>query len=159
MSDSSRPHGLQPTRLLHPWDFPGKSTGVGCHCLLHLTTYLHVNATKLIVYLLLEALGTHFSEPTKCGSEDINCYNYQHIFDPLPTQRRESLLCCSLDPSRGLWAPDQIYGPGQWFPWWFTIHHPQCSMGNSCSLPDHIWKRSSKYQTYLHPFDKQVNPF
>ena len=31
--DSSRPHGLQPTRLLHPWDFPGKSTGVGCHCL------------------------------------------------------------------------------------------------------------------------------
>ena len=29
-----RPHGLQPTRLLRPWDFPGKSTGVGCHCLL-----------------------------------------------------------------------------------------------------------------------------
>ena len=34
MSDSSRAHGLQPTRLLCPWDFPGKSTGVGCHCLL-----------------------------------------------------------------------------------------------------------------------------
>ena len=34
VSDSSRPHGLQPTRLLHPWDFPGKSTRVGCHCLL-----------------------------------------------------------------------------------------------------------------------------
>ena len=32
--DSSRPHGLQPTRLLCPWDSPGKSTGVGCHCLL-----------------------------------------------------------------------------------------------------------------------------
>ena len=29
-----RPHGLQPTRLLLPWDFPGKSTGVGCRCLL-----------------------------------------------------------------------------------------------------------------------------
>ena len=28
-----RPHGLQPNRLLHPWDFPGKSTGVGCHAL------------------------------------------------------------------------------------------------------------------------------
>ena len=27
----SRPHGLQPTRVLHPWDFPGNSTGVGCH--------------------------------------------------------------------------------------------------------------------------------
>ena len=32
MSDSSRPRGLQPTRLLRPWDFPSKSTGVGCHC-------------------------------------------------------------------------------------------------------------------------------
>ena len=32
--DSSRPHGLQPTRLLHPWDLPGKSTRVGCHRLL-----------------------------------------------------------------------------------------------------------------------------
>ena len=35
--DSSRPHGLQPTKLLRPWDFPGKSTGVGCHCLLRLS--------------------------------------------------------------------------------------------------------------------------
>ena len=31
VSDSLRPHGLQPTRLLLPWDLPGKSTGVGCH--------------------------------------------------------------------------------------------------------------------------------
>ena len=34
MSDSQWPHGLQPSRLLCPWDFPGKSTGVGCHRLL-----------------------------------------------------------------------------------------------------------------------------
>ena len=34
MSDSQRSHGLQPTRLPRPWDLPGKSTGVGCHCLL-----------------------------------------------------------------------------------------------------------------------------
>ena len=34
VSDSSGSHGLQSTRLLHPWDFPGKSTAVGCHCLL-----------------------------------------------------------------------------------------------------------------------------
>ena len=36
VSDSLWPHGLQPTRPLHPWDFPGKSTGVDCHCLLRL---------------------------------------------------------------------------------------------------------------------------
>ena len=30
-----RPHRRQPTRLLCPWDSPGKNTGVGCHFLLH----------------------------------------------------------------------------------------------------------------------------
>ena len=34
MSDSVRPHSRQPTRLPHPWDSPGKNTGVGCHFLL-----------------------------------------------------------------------------------------------------------------------------
>ena len=34
MSDSVRPHRWQPTRLPHPWDSPGKNTGVGCHLLL-----------------------------------------------------------------------------------------------------------------------------
>ena len=34
VSNSLRPHGLLPTRLLRPWNFPDKSTGVGCHFLL-----------------------------------------------------------------------------------------------------------------------------
>ena len=38
LSDPQRPHGLQPTRLLRPWDLPGKSTGVGCQ-----TVYLVLN--------------------------------------------------------------------------------------------------------------------
>ena len=45
--EQGQPHGLQPTRLLHPWDFPGKSTGVGCHCLLqHTHIYLSKNTPK-----------------------------------------------------------------------------------------------------------------
>ena len=43
VSNSYRPHGLQPTRLLHSWDFPGKSTGVGCHCLLLKNMHIKVN--------------------------------------------------------------------------------------------------------------------
>ena len=39
VSDPQWPHGLQPSRLLCPWDFPGKSTGVGCHCLLRDSYY------------------------------------------------------------------------------------------------------------------------
>ena len=31
VSDSVQAHRWQPTRLCHPWDSPGKNTGVGCH--------------------------------------------------------------------------------------------------------------------------------
>ena len=34
MSDSVQPHRRQPTRLLRPWDSPGKNAGVDCHFLL-----------------------------------------------------------------------------------------------------------------------------
>ena len=50
VSHSSGAHGLQPTRLLCPWDSPGKSTGVGCHCLLYALPYLLlklINSTTL----------------------------------------------------------------------------------------------------------------
>ena len=47
VSDPQRPHGLQPTRLLRPWDFPGQCTGVGCHRLLcTLCTSLYKSGTK-----------------------------------------------------------------------------------------------------------------
>ena len=37
MSNCVQPHRQQPTRLPHPWDSPGKNTGVGCHFLLQRT--------------------------------------------------------------------------------------------------------------------------
>ena len=40
---TQRPRGLQPTRLLCPWDSPGKSTGGGCHCLLCYFVYICAN--------------------------------------------------------------------------------------------------------------------
>ena len=54
-----RPHGLQPARLLCPWDSPGKNTEVGCHSLLqgifptqglnwHLLRVLHWQADYFI---------------------------------------------------------------------------------------------------------------
>ena len=40
VSDSLRPRELyEPTMLLCPWDFPGKSTGAGCHFLLQLVSF------------------------------------------------------------------------------------------------------------------------
>ena len=60
VSDSLQPHGLQPTRLLSPWNSPGKNTGVGCHVLLQgnfptqwLNTYLlHLLHCRQILYPL-----------------------------------------------------------------------------------------------------------
>ena len=36
-------HGLEPARLLCPWDSPGKKTGVGCHFLLHISVQRRVS--------------------------------------------------------------------------------------------------------------------
>ena len=44
VSDSVRPHRRQPTRLLCPWDSPGKNTGVGCHR--HFRRYLNLTEEK-----------------------------------------------------------------------------------------------------------------
>ena len=58
VSDSWRPHGLQPTRLLRPWDFPGKCTGVGCLCLLCLWSRTNLNSP---VHLINKYLLTVYS--------------------------------------------------------------------------------------------------
>ena len=88
MSNSSRPHGLQPTGLLHPWDFPGKSTGVGCHHLLLELPYnpaipfpgMYPKELKarsfLLIYLFLIGGSVQFGSvaqlcPTLC--DPMNC--------------------------------------------------------------------------------------
>ena len=48
VSDPLRPHGLQPARLLCPWDSPGKETGVGYHFLLQ-GTFLTRDGTPALV--------------------------------------------------------------------------------------------------------------
>ena len=63
VSDSQQPHGLQPTRLLRPWDFPGKSTGVGCHCLLLFLAYFTAKLFPLI--FLLRMVETTVGEETR----------------------------------------------------------------------------------------------
>ena len=47
MSDSVRPHRRQPTRVLCPWDSPGKNTGVGCHFLLKVKSESEVAQSRL----------------------------------------------------------------------------------------------------------------
>ena len=46
VSDSQPSQELQSARLLQPWDFPGKSTGVGCHCLLQNSLIVKAKSVK-----------------------------------------------------------------------------------------------------------------
>ena len=48
MSDSVQPHRQQPTRLPHPWDSPGKNTGVGCHFLLPCVKVKSLSRVRLL---------------------------------------------------------------------------------------------------------------
>ena len=55
-----RPHRRQPTRLCHPWDSPGKNTGVGCHFLLQC---MKVKSESEVVQLCLTP-----SDPMDCST-------------------------------------------------------------------------------------------
>ena len=48
VSDSVRPHRRQPTRLPHPWDSPGKNTGMGCHFLLQCVKVKSLSRVRLL---------------------------------------------------------------------------------------------------------------
>ena len=63
MSDPLQPHG--PARLLCPWDYPGKNTGVGCHFLprgIFLTQGLNL---RLLCLLRWQAVSVPFALPGK----------------------------------------------------------------------------------------------
>ena len=54
-----RPHGLQPTRLLFPWDSPGKNPGLGCHALLQRIFWTQKSNQDLLhcTWILYQHLG------------------------------------------------------------------------------------------------------
>ena len=97
VSDPQRLHGLQPSRLLRPWDLPGKSTGVGCHCLLLLRV-------RLPRWHSDKEYACQCTKPKRCG------------FDPwvrkiFPGGRNGSPLQCSC-----------LESPTDRGAWWATVH-------------------------------------
>ena len=53
MDDSLRPQGLLPARILCPWHFPGKNTGVSCHFLLLDLPHLGIESEAPAVFPVL----------------------------------------------------------------------------------------------------------
>ena len=81
MSDSLRPHELGPTRLLRPWDFPGKDTGVGCQFSIEvIPIQIHINNDKDSFYSASSA------------TPDISC-----LFDDSHSDSCEVLFHCGFN--------------------------------------------------------------
>ena len=77
VSDSVRPHGLQPTRLLCPWSSPGKNTGLGCHYLLQ--GIFPTQGSKLSLLPSTELAGAFFTTSTT-GKPILT----NHLVPPIP---------------------------------------------------------------------------
>ena len=65
-SDSLRSRGLQPARLLYPWNSPVKNTGVGYHFLLQGIFLTHGSIQYLLHYKKILYHLSHQGSPTSC---------------------------------------------------------------------------------------------
>ena len=92
LSDSFWPHGERPARLLYPWDFPGKNTGMGCHFLLQeIFPTQGLNPCLPRCRLILYCLSHQGSPKTKMWSEQL-------------TQNEQRFDLCSTWPLQSSWA-------------------------------------------------------
>ena len=96
VSDSVWPHRQQPTRLLHPWDFPGKSAGVGCHCLLLLLprANIHVMILTLVLHSFIEEI--QMCVPGKC-QHCVLCKYTHFLYFTCKRETRFALWGCRED--------------------------------------------------------------
>ena len=81
MSDSVRPHRWQPTRLPHPWDSPGKNTGVGCHFLRNTKDKLNYTTNVQSVNLNKKANKNIYSKILKIKLLTLNSSIILKVFD------------------------------------------------------------------------------
>ena len=85
VSDSLWPRGLYPTRLLCPWDFPGKNTGVDCHFLLQGIFLTQALSPHLCIFTLAGGFFTTKSpgKPRSCGSGSKTVRGHQNYLEGL----------------------------------------------------------------------------
>ena len=106
MSNSLWPHRLQPTRLLCPWDFPGKNTGVGCHFLLRGTFPTQGPNLRLLCLLPWQADSLQFVPPGKSLKIHVRWQNPPAAYWGWPVWREVGALTprCSSALLSTIWA-------------------------------------------------------
>ena len=88
------PHRRQPTRLLRPWDSPGKNTGVGCHLLLQCIK-VKVNSLSR-VSLSATPWTAAYQAPPSMGSSRQEYWSGLPLPSPSTTSRMQKMLSKSL---------------------------------------------------------------
>ena len=119
MSDSVQPHRQQPTRLLRPWDSPGKNTGVGCHFLLQ---GMKVKCESEVAQLCLTLRDPMECSPPGSSVHGIcqarvpewgaiafsRCYPYKRILLPLMLSSFSHVQLCATPWTAAYQAPPSM---------------------------------------------------
>ena len=126
MSDSVRPHRWWPTRLPHPWDSPGKNTGVGCHFLLQcMKVKIKVKSFSHVRLLATPWTAAHQAPPSMGFSR-------QEYWSGVPLLT--TLYCLDFNASQGLILP-------------------RLSCWNFCS---HTWELHEPMERGRHPGEMRL---
>ena len=98
MSDSVQPHRWQTTRLPHPWDSPGKNTGVGCHFLLQCVKVKSLSHVRLFSTPLTAAYQAPLSMGFSRQDTGVGCHCLLQCMK-VKSEREVAQLCPTLhDP-------------------------------------------------------------
>ena len=81
MSDSLKPHGLEPAKLLCPWDFPDRNTGLGCHFVLQ-GIFPTRESNLIFLWLLHSQADSLSSEPP---GKFLNVLQFSSVAQLCPT--------------------------------------------------------------------------
>ena len=141
VSNSLWPHGLQPVRLLCPWDFPGKNPGVGCDSLLQGVFPTHGSNSHLCIagrFFTIWAIREAHNSYLKCVVITITKWylylKYINMGASLVTQSVKNLPAmqrCRFNPWVGKiswrrsWQSTPVFcveNPMDWGAWQVTVH-------------------------------------
>ena len=112
MSESVRPHRRQPTRLPHPWDSPGKNTGVGCHFLLQCMK-VKVKSLSRVRLLATPWTAAHQAPPSMGFARQEYWSGVPLPSLPGGTNGKELVCQCSLGISDTCLIPGSGRSPGE----------------------------------------------
>ena len=126
VSEVLRPHGLEPTRLLCPWDFPGKNTGVGC-CFLLQGMFLTQGSNSSILHLL------HCRQILYNWAQDARILLQNHANRPRARECSETYVCIGMwvylmygkEHTTNHWEQNRLLSRQcreNWFIWWRKIN-------------------------------------